>query len=133
MTPSRGLLDTSVFIAQEQGRQLDVAALPDHQFVSAITHGELYAGVHAATSLHTRAVRLATIESLSGLVTLPADTAAAAQWGRMRQAVSESGRKVNVNDLWIAAIALAHSLPVFTQDTDFAVLADLGGPEIITV
>ncbi|TFB91024.1 type II toxin-antitoxin system VapC family toxin [Cryobacterium sp. HLT2-28] len=133
MTPSRGLLDTSVFIAQEQGRQLDVSALPDQQFVSAITHGELYAGVHAATSLHTRAVRLATIESLSGLATLPADTAAAAHWGRLRQAVSESGRKVNVNDLWIAAIALAHSLPVVTQDTDFAVLADLGGPEIITV
>ncbi len=133
MTARQGLLDTSVFIALEQGRQLDVSRLPLEQFVSSITHGELYAGVHAARSLETRAVRLATIEALSNLTTLPADTVAAAHWGRLRQAVSETGRKANVNDLWIASIALAHGLPVVTQDADFAVLSDLGGPEIITV
>ncbi|GAB3126720.1 type II toxin-antitoxin system VapC family toxin [Glaciibacter psychrotolerans] len=133
MSPSRGLLDTSVFIALEQGRTLDIARLPDEQFVSAITHGELYAGVHAAQSLHTRSVRLFTIESLVNLQTLPADTAAAAHWGRLRQAVSEAGRRVNVNDLWIAAIALAHSLPVVTQDSGFEMLTDLGGPAVIRV
>ncbi|WP_022884936.1 type II toxin-antitoxin system VapC family toxin [Glaciibacter superstes] len=133
MSVPRGLLDTSVFIALEQGRPFDESKLPLEQFVSSITHGELYAGVHAAQSRETRAIRLATIESLAGVVTLPADTAAAAHWGRLRQAVSEAGRKANVNDLWIASIALAHSLPVVTQDADFEVLSDLGGPEIITV
>ncbi|MHB1172089.1 MAG: PIN domain-containing protein [Lacisediminihabitans sp.] len=127
------MLDTSVFIAIEQGRRLDFSKLPQEQFVSSITHGELYAGIHAARSSEVRAVRLATIESLTGLVTLPADTAAATHWGRLRQAVSAAHRKANVNDLWIASIALAHRLPVVTQDSDFDVLADLGGPRIIHV
>ena len=131
MSVERGLLDTSVFIALEQGRQLERSLLPREQYVSSITHGELYAGVHGALSSEVRAVRLATIESLTGLVTLPADTAAAAHWGQLRQAISAAHRKVNVNDLWIASIALAHKLPVVTQDHDFDALEDLGGPEII--
>jgi predicted nucleic acid-binding protein len=131
VTAERGLLDTSVFIALEQGRQLDTTLLPREQFVSSITHGELYAGVHGALSSEVRAVRLSTIESLTGLLTLPADTAAAAHWGQLRHAVSSAHRKVNVNDLWIASIALAHKLPVVTKGHDFDALADLGGPEII--
>jgi predicted nucleic acid-binding protein len=130
---AQGLLDTNIFIAVEQHRELDYGALPLEQFVSSVTRGELYAGVHAARSSEVRAVRMATIESLSTLVTLDADTAAAAHWGRLRQAVSEVGRRANVNDLWIAAIALAHKLPVVTQDHDFDVFVDLGGPRIIHV
>jgi predicted nucleic acid-binding protein len=130
---TQGLLDTSVFIAVEQHRELDYGALPLEQFVSSITRGELYAGVHAAHSSEVRATRMATIEALTTLTTLDADAAAAAHWGRLRQAISETGRRVNVNDLWIAAIALAHRLPVVTQDHDFDVFADLGGPRVIHV
>lgn len=129
----RGLLDTSVFIAIEQGRELDYGNLPLEQFVSSITRGELLAGVHAASSVEVRVVRLSTIESLAGFSTLSADSAAATQWGKLRHTVTAAGRRPNVNDLWIAAIALANKLPVVTQDNDFDVLADLGGPAIIRV
>lgn len=40
---------------------------------------------------------------------------------------------MNVNDLWIAAIAKAHALPVVTQDADFEAIRDLGGPTVILV
>jgi predicted nucleic acid-binding protein len=40
---------------------------------------------------------------------------------------------MNINDLWIAAIAAAHWMPVVRQDNDFAALEAIGGPEIITV
>lgn len=137
MTASRvaqqGLLDTSVFIAVEQHRELDHGRLPLEQYVSVITRGELYAGVHAAQTSEVRAVRLATLEALAGLTTLTVDTAAAAHWGRLRQAVTAAGRRANVNDLWIAAIALAHDLPVITQDDDFDILHELGGPAVIKV
>ncbi len=133
MMHQQGLLDTSVFIAIEQGRELDYGKLPLEQFVSSITRGELYAGVHAAQASQVRAVRLATIEALSGLETLPVDAGAAAHWGRLRYAVGAAGRKANINDLWIASVALAHKLPVVTQDGDFDVLANLGGPAIIRV
>ena len=35
------------------------------------------------------------------------------------------GAGINVNDQWIAATDVAHDLTVFTQDSDYAVLADL--------
>lgn len=129
----RGLLDTSVFIAIEQDRRLDYGGLPLELYVSAITRGELLAGVHAARSAEVRAVRLSTIEGLAGFSTLAADSRAANHWAALRHALAEAGRRANVNDLWIAAIALAHRLPVVTQDGDFDVLAGFGGPQVIRV
>jgi predicted nucleic acid-binding protein len=51
---SRGLADTTVFIARESGRPLAVDALPDQLSVSIITIGELRAGVLAADDLDAR-------------------------------------------------------------------------------
>lgn len=129
----KGLLDTSVFIALEQDRELDYASLPLEQFVSAITRGELLAGVHAAQSADVRAIRVSTIESLAGFSTLSADSAAATHWAELRHAVDMAGRRANVNDLWIAGIALANQLPVVTQDNDFDILADLCDLTIVKV
>lgn len=129
----QGLIDTSVFIALEQHREIDVPSLPLEQFVSSITRGELLAGVHAASTTEVRAVRLSTIESLAGFSTLSADSEAATHWAKLRHAVTAAGRRPNVNDLWIASIALAHGMPVITQDDDFNILSGLGGPEVIMV
>lgn len=129
----RGLLDTSVFIGLEQHREIDVPRLPLEQFVSSITRGELLAGVHAASTADVRSVRLATIEALAGFSMLSADSAAATHWAKLRHAVAVAGKRANVNDLWIAAIALAHDLPVITQDQDFTILSDLGGPAVVMV
>ena len=40
---------------------------------------------------------------------------------------------MNVNDLWIAAVAAANDLPVVTQDSDFDALEAIGGPTVIRV
>jgi predicted nucleic acid-binding protein len=39
----------------------------------------------------------------------------------------------HINDLWIAATAAAHRLPVVAKDADFDVWAEIGGIEIIRV
>jgi predicted nucleic acid-binding protein len=51
----------------------------------------------------------------------------------LRFEVAQAGRRINANDLWIAAIAQAHDLPVVTQDADFEALAGLDGPPVIQV
>ncbi|HEY4894549.1 MAG TPA: hypothetical protein VII01_00535, partial [Solirubrobacteraceae bacterium] len=61
MSQRRALLDTSVLIAQESGRRLDVDSVPDEIAVSVVTLAELHAGVLAATDTTTRARRLATV------------------------------------------------------------------------
>ena len=53
---SDGLADTSCFIANESGRPLRAEAMPDRLAVSAVTIGELWAGVLAAADVDTRAL-----------------------------------------------------------------------------
>ena len=128
--PSRGLLDTSVLIATETGRPLDTNALPDEVFISVVTIAELQAGVLAAADTATRARRLATLDSVAGLEALPIDIVAAGHWATLRVRLAEEGRRINVNDLWIAAVAAANDLPVVTQDSDYDPLESIGGPQV---
>lgn len=130
---TRGLLDTSVFIAAESGRTLDVDQLPDESVICAVTVAELHAGVLIAADVDVRARRLATLESTADIEVLPIDGEVAVTWARLRVRVAEMGRRVNVNDLWIAAAAAAHGLPVVTQDDDFAPLRGIQGLDIIRV
>jgi predicted nucleic acid-binding protein len=131
--PSRGLLDTSVLIANETGRPLDTSALPDEVFISVITLAELQAGVLAATDTATRARRLATLDSVGMIEALPIDVVAAGHWATFRVRLAEEGRRINVNDLWIAAVAAANNLPVVTQDSDYDSLVSIGGPQVIRI
>jgi predicted nucleic acid-binding protein len=129
---SRGLLDTSVFIARE-GRGLETARIPDEVAVSVVTYGELRAGVLAATELAVRSRRLSTLQTVADLDPLPIDSAVADQWAQLRLLLAQAGRRVNVNDTWIAATALAHAVPVVTQDDDYEVLAEISALQVITV
>ncbi|MGY1703566.1 type II toxin-antitoxin system VapC family toxin [Geodermatophilus sp. SYSU D00697] len=125
---TRGLLDTSVFIARE-GRGLDVARMPDEVAVSVITYAELRAGVLAASDLSVRSRGLPTLQTVGDLNPLPVADA----WAELRLRLAGSGRRMNVNDTWIAATALAHDVPVVSQDADFDVLADLAGLRVVHV
>ena len=117
-----GVLDTSVFIASESGRPLDETQMPDEVATTVITLAELNAGVLAAGSAEVRARRLATLDAVSDLATLPVDEDAARVWARLRVHLAETGGRMDINDLWIAAVAVSRGLPVVTQDNDFAAL-----------
>jgi predicted nucleic acid-binding protein len=130
---TRGLLDTSVFIALETGRNIESDLLPEESAISAVTVGELQAGVLAASDTDVRARRLATLETLSDVEVLIVDEVVAASWALLRVHLAESGRRLNVNDLWIAATARAHQIPVITQDDDFGPVDGVGGLQVIRV
>ena len=122
---SRGVADTSVFIARESGRPLDQAALPDELAISVVTAGELRVGVLAAADVRTRDRRLATLTVALALDPVPIDDAVAEAWARLRLLLRDSGQRMPVNDSWIAATALALELPVVTQDDDYVDLDEL--------
>jgi predicted nucleic acid-binding protein len=131
--PARGLLDTSVLIAGESGRALDTARLPDETAISPVTVAELHVGVLAAQDVDTRARRLATLEAVADVERLPIDDSVAAAWALLRIHLAEAGRRLNVNDLWIAATALANELPVVTQDDDFGPVDGVAGLAVVRV
>lgn len=122
---SRGLADTSVFIARESGRPIDPGSLPLEIGVSVITIGELRAGVLAATDIEARDRRLATLTHALALEPVPIDGAVADSWARLRIALRDAGERMAVNDSWIAATAIALGVAVVTQDEDYAVVPGL--------
>lgn len=122
---SRGLADTSIFIARESGRPLEADALPEELAVSIITIGELRAGVLAATTVAVRDRRLATLSAALQMDPFPVDDSVAATWARLRVLLRDSGQRMPVNDSWIAATALTLEVPVVTQDDDFPEIEDL--------
>ena len=128
---TRGLLDTRVFIARE-GRGLDAARLPDEVAVSVITYGERRAGVLAALDLSVRSRRLAPCRP-SPTSTRYRSTRRSPTRGPLRLRIAESGRRMNVNDTWIAATALAHDVPVVTQDADYRALAEISDLRVIPI
>jgi hypothetical protein len=128
------VLDTSVFIAQESGRRLDASLVPDEVATTVVTVAELSLGVLAAASAGVRAQRLATLDAIADIVAFPIDDDAARMWARLRIHLAETGRRVRINDLWIAAIAAiaaSRGLPVVTQDDDFDPLDGVAGLAIV--
>jgi predicted nucleic acid-binding protein len=113
-----GLADTSVFIALEQARPL-AAVPPARVAVSVITVGELRLGVLAAADGATRARRLTTLLRAEALDPLPVDAQVAQAWASLRLALRDSGQRMPLNDSWIAATAIAHRIPVVSQDDDY--------------
>jgi predicted nucleic acid-binding protein len=132
-TPAAGVLDTSVFIATEMGRQLEERLIPAELATTVVTLAELTAGVLAAGTTDIRAQRLATLQLVADMETLPVDDEAARMWARLRIHLAETGRRVRINDLWIAAVAASRALPVITRDDDFAALDGAAGLTIIKV
>ena len=122
-----------MFIATETGRRLDESLIPAEVATTVITLAELNVGILAATTSDVRAQRLATLESVADMEVLPVDEEAARMWARLRIHLAEAGRRVRVNDLWIAAIAASRGLPVVTQDDDFDALDGAAGVTVVKV
>lgn len=122
---SRGIADTSIFIARESGRPIDEQALPDEIAISVITIGELRAGVLAASYVEIRDRRLRTLGEALNMDPIPIDQAVAEAWAKLRLLLRDSSQRMPVNDSWIAATAVSLGLPVVTQDQHYVTIPGL--------
>ena len=112
------ILDTCVLIHAGKGDQgaIDFLESTDARFrTTVVTLAELRAGNDLLA------------ETLVGrMPILAADQTAADEWGRIYRILSAAGNRIPSNDLWIAAIALAHNEPVVTRNLkDFTRVPDL--------
>ncbi len=128
MAVELGLTDTSYWIAVETGREVDTALLPLRLLVSIITVGELRAGVLAAGDTESRSARLATLEEATKRHPVVIDESVAEAWATLRTRLRDAGRRMPINDSWIAATAISLGVPVVTQDDDYD---DAPGVEVI--
>ncbi|HET7483885.1 MAG TPA: PIN domain-containing protein [Solirubrobacterales bacterium] len=121
--PTAGLLDTSVFIAREAGREL--GELPDRVAVSVVTIGELQLGVLNAADDTTRTRRADTLALARTSDPIPISEAVMVTWARLVADCKAAGihRAIKLTDSLIAATAVEHGLPVVSQDGDFKKIA----------
>jgi predicted nucleic acid-binding protein len=116
---SRAIADTSVFIAQESGRE--PGDLPEQVAVSVITAAELELGVLRASEPTARAIRLSTLSRVQATYPLlPIDPEVASCFARLASSELAKGRRLRRHDTWIAATAMRHGAAVLTQDSDFS-------------
>lgn len=118
------ILDTSIFIALEQGRT--VGDHPKDAFISVATRAELQLGVLMAQDDEVRAIRLRTMgEVQGGFVALPITSEIAGVFAEIVGPLLKTGKKLTVMDGFIAATALTYELPLYTQDRGFAQISGL--------
>lgn len=118
--PGSVLLDTNIVVAYFRGDQV----LHPH-FAGAVSLqlpwvvlGELYYGAQRA---QRRQEQLAYIRDLLtyAMVLFP-DRDTTATYGQVKGELAQFGKPIPDNDLWIAAIARQHDLPLATRDAHFA-------------
>lgn len=129
----RALADTSLFVGLETKRVPEQVLADIDLGVSAITLGELRLGVLSASARgEPEAVsrRLATYQLARQFDPLPVDEPVSEAWALLVAQLRAQGRKAPINDTWIAATALAHDLPVVTQDTDYTIMPGLAIIEV---
>ncbi len=114
----RVLLDTNVIIAFFSGEKAVSQRFTDAEvLVSSTVLGELYYG--ARKSAHA-AANITRIEQFAAAVqVLSCDADTAQLYGRIRDRLRLKGRPIPENDIWIAAVALQHGLPLATRDEHF--------------
>jgi predicted nucleic acid-binding protein len=120
----RAIADTSVFVAQESGREL--GDLPESLAVSIVTAAELELGVLRAADRDTRARRLATLSRVrAAYPLLSIDAAVGSCFARIAAEELAAGRRLRRHDAWIAATAMRHGVAVVTQDADFSAFSSV--------
>lgn len=131
-THVRGVLDTSTLISA--ARIEDAAALPAEPLITTITLAELTVGPLVARTGEERERRQAHLQQAEADFTpLPFDAASARAFGRVATSLRRVGRKASARayDAMIAAIAIAHDLPLYTSNPDG--FAGIDGLEVVAV
>jgi len=119
VNPQRALADTSVFIGLEAAR-FDVSRFADVDWgISVVTLSELRLGVLQARDPEAASRRLSTYQLAQRFDALAVDEAVSDAWALLVSRLREAGKKVPINDSWIAATAIAHQVPIVTQDSDY--------------
>ncbi len=130
VTPRRALADTSIFVGLEAER-FEADQVEGFEWgISVITLGELRLGVLQAADPDAASRRLSTYQLAQQFEALPVDDAVSDAWALLVSKLRAAKRKAPINDSWIAATAIAHQIPVVTQDDDYD---DMPGLEVIKI
>lgn len=121
----RAIADTSLFTGLEPSRvDHDVVGFYDLG-VSVVTLSELRLGVLQAQDPEVAARRLSAYQVAQRFRPLVIDENVSEAWALLVTRLRAAESKVPLNDSWIAATAMAHEVPVMTQNAEYESVPDL--------
>ena len=122
------IVDTNAVSLFAQGNPAarEVIARNDEPYLPVIVIGELRYGLMSSRHRAATSSWLDQLLEQWPILDITKDTAE--EYSRIRQWLKENARPIPANDMWIAALARQHSMPVLTNDKHFD---DIPGVEVI--
>jgi len=119
------LVDTNIVSAHFKGDPAVTSKLQAVQviYLPSIVLGELIYGAHKSPNATRNLARIEQFRSATVLLNVDSDTAAI--YGRLKSDLSSAGKMIPENDLWIAALAIQHNLPLTSRDQHFGHVSGL--------
>jgi tRNA(fMet)-specific endonuclease VapC len=123
--PGSALLDTSIVVEHFRGNPEVTGALEaaHRLFVPSVVVGELCYGALRSNDFEKRWQQL--LVFLQAVLIIFVDKETAFHYGHIRSALTQAGNPIPENDIWIAALAIQHQLPLATRDSHFERIASI--------
>jgi predicted nucleic acid-binding protein len=121
------MLDTSAYSAHRSGHPAvrECIRRADAVVLCPVVIGELLAGFSRGSRARENREQLAELLASPGAKTVDIGTPTAQHYARIWSDLRDRARPIPNNDIWIAASALEHGLPLLTLDRHFAEIAGL--------
>jgi len=124
---NRILIDTNIYSNALRG-QVDVVAVlrqVAHIGISAISIGELISGFQGGSKEQKNRRELALFLDSPRVQLYSIDNETAEFYSTILNQLRQNGTPIPTNDIWIAATAFQHGLPLYTLDNHFSLIANL--------
>lgn len=125
MTGNNCLLDTSVILHVFKQDKVIAARLDTFEeiYVTPVVVGELSYGAYASAdpARHIKQIENFLLNCKTAFI----DNTTSDIYGKIKAALKRKGKPIPENDIWIAAVAIQHNLPLYTTDKHFAEIESL--------
>ncbi len=124
---NRILIDTNIYSGALRGDQDIVGVLrqAEHIGLSVISMGELFSGFKGGKREEENKRQLGMFLDSPRVALYPVDEYTAQHYCAILHQLRHKGTPIPTNDIWIAAAAFQHGLPLFTKDRHFSKIEGL--------
>jgi len=116
------LIDTNIYSESLRGNPDIVTVLRcvSHIGISSISIGELFSGFKAGNKERKNRQELGIFLDSPRVTLYPVDEDTAEHYSSILNQLKKQGKPIPTNDIWIAAVAFQHGLPLYTLDNHFS-------------
>jgi tRNA(fMet)-specific endonuclease VapC len=116
------IIDTNIYsnLLRGDSEVNDSLQQVSHIGISIISIGELLSGFRAGNRIKENRDELGQFLDSPRVAIYPLEVDTAEHYSSILNKLKKNGTPIPTNDIWIAAVALQHGLPLYTQDNHFS-------------